>query len=66
MEWLESFLPEGADVAVERELVEPHRAHEGDMGGLVVPQLLPSHNPQTGQFLNKPNVLTARVLGYTH
>ena len=43
-------------MAVEGELVEPHRAHEGDMGGLVVPQLLASHNPQTCQFLNNTNI----------
>ena len=36
---------------VERELVEPHGAHEVDHGQLVVEQLLPLHHPQPSQFL---------------
>ena len=40
---------------VEGELVEPHGAHEGDVGELVVEQLSlllrGVHHPQSGQFL---------------
>ena len=40
---------------VEGELVEPHGAHEGDVGELVVKQLplllWRVHHPQSGEFL---------------
>ena len=43
--------PEGANMTVQRELVEPHGAHEGDVAELVVEQLLLLDNPQTSQSL---------------
>jgi hypothetical protein len=40
---------------VKRELVELHGAHEGDVGQLVVEELLTLHYPQTSQRLHMHN-----------
>ena len=49
--WLFNSYKFMLNLLVKWELVELHGTHEGDMGQLVVEQLLPLHNPQASQGL---------------